>query len=366
MVSEERRNIDKTTLFTENGIKVLRVKTGNIYNVGFIEKGMSFITVSFLLKCGIKKYLNQYQPDFILFSSPPVTYNHIVSWAMSYFNCPSFLMMKDIFPQNAVDIGLFPKNSLIYKFFRNEEKRLYRISTVIGCMSPKNIDYIKEHNPTIDPSKLILFPNTCKVGKNVKVTKGEKEKYRKKYHIRSDSVVAVFGGNFGKPQNLDFLLRVMEHYKENEKVQFLLIGSGTEKERIFNYVDKHKIKNVVKYNYISRKDYTMVLRTCDIGLIFLDPRFTIPNYPSKSLSYFECQLPILAAIDVNNDFGSTLEKIEAGYWVESRDLKPFIEKLDLLIKDKEKREKLGKNGRIYFEEHCDVKLSVKILENKFK
>ncbi len=364
VVAEERKKINETKLNEENGISVLRVKTGNLYEVGFVEKTITFLKISRDLIKGIKKYYNNEQYDLILFQSPPVTFHTVVKWAMKKYKAKSYLMMKDIFPQNGVDIGLYKKNSLVYYFFRYHERKLYKVSSKIGCMSQKNIDYLIEHNPYLDKSKFELFPNTVKVSSRYKISEEEKNKIRKKYGLKDNDIVAIFGGNFGKPQGLDFLVDVIDLYKNNENLKFVLIGRGTEKKRIFKIVKERNYQNVLMYDYIPRNDYEILSSACDIGLIFLDRRFTVPNFPSKTLSYFECQLPIMAAIDVNTDYGEMLEKTKCGYWVENGNLKAYKNKFDKLLNNEKLRHEFGRNGRRYFEKECNVLKSVKILEKE--
>ena len=362
VVAEEKKKIDKTTLFMENNIPVLRVKIGNLYEVGLIEKAFTFLTLSRALKKEINKFFGKEHFDLILFQSPPLTMCNAVKWAMKKFKCKSYLMMKDIFPQNGVDIGLYKKASPIYLYFRWREKNLYKISSKIGCMSEGNIEYLLEHNSYLDKEKFELFPNTVKINSDKKITKATRKKIREKYNLKEDDVVAVYGGNFGRPQGLDFLLEVLEKYKNNSKVKFVLIGRGTEKARIFNKIKENGYKNVLMYDFIPRKDYEELTKACDIGLIFLDKRFTIPNYPSKTLSYFECFLPIMAAIDKNIDYSKLLESENCGLWVENGDIKAYKKNFDKLIKDSNLRESMGKNGHEYLVNNLNVEDSVKIIE----
>lgn len=360
VVAEEKKKINKTTLFEENGIMVLRVKIGNLYEIGFVEKALTFLTISGKLKKSIKKYFNHDDFDLILFQSPPLTMHSVVKWAMKKYKTKSYLMMKDIFPQNGVDIGLYSKKSLIYKYFRREEKKLYNVASKIGCMSEGNIKYLMKYN-NVDSSKFEIFRNTVKITDN-NFSENEKNSIRKKYGIEKNDIVAIFGGNFGRPQGLDFMLKVLEEYKNEKNIKFVLIGRGTEKERIFSKIKEEKYKNVLTFDFIPRVEYENLTRASDIGLIFLDKRFTIPNYPSKTLSYFECSLPIMAAIDRNTDYGKMLVDENCGFWVESGDIKNYKKYFDMLLNDKKLRLKMGKSGRKYFEEECDVENSVKIIE----
>lgn len=362
-ITEESKNIDKTQIFNENGIDVLRVKVGNIYNVSLIEKGITFLKSGFLLKQAIAKFLNKRNFDLVLFMSQPVTIANTVKWAMKKFKCPSYLMMKDIFPQNGVDIGIISKKSLIYLYFKKQEKNLYKTATIIGCMSEMNKKYLLEKNSYLKEEKMDIFPNTQKI-ENLD-NQNYKYELREKYGISKDVVLAVYGGNLGKPQGVEFFIEVLNKYKNNTDINFLILARGTEKDRLYKFIEENNIKNVYKFDLLPREDYQAFLKECDIGLIFLDKRFTIPNYPSKSLAYFNLSIPIMAALDKNNDFKDMLEETKSGFWAEAGKIKEYEEKLNLLINDKNLRNQMGMNGRKCLEEKFSVENSVKIIDNFF-
>ena len=249
----------------------------------------------------------------------------------------------------------------MYLYFKIQEKKLYKTASKIGCMSQGNIDYLLDHNNFLEKDKLEIFPNTAII-KNANQSKQEKKYIREKYGLKEDDVVAIFGGNFGKPQGLDFMLEVINKYQKNKQLKFVLIGKGTEKQKIYEIIKKKNIKNVLTFDYIPREEYEKLTRASDIGLIFLDHRFTIPNYPSKTLSYFESSLPIMAATDASTDYKDMIIKENCGFWSLSGDIKDYTKKFNKLIENESLRKKMGKNGRKYYEENCNVDLSVKILE----
>ncbi len=365
LVAEEKKKNSETKFYNERGIKVLRVKSGNLYNVNVIEKAISFITLQSTLKRAIKSYLTNEKFDLILFMAPPVTMCSVVKYAMKKFNAKSYLMQKDIFPQNAVDLKILNKVNPVYWYFRAKERKIYKTATKIGCMSKGNIEYLMQHNKNINKSKFELFPNTIKLNCNAKENK--KVDCRKKYNILQDKCLAIYGGNFGKPQGIEFLKEVLKEYKDNKKINFLLFGRGTEKENLSKYIKENKINNAILENYIPSDEYSELLKQADIGLVFLDYRFTIPNIPSRTLSYFESGIPIMAATDKNTDYQDFIEnETKSGLWAESNDINTYKEKLNYLIENKDKRMELGKNGREYLEKNLTTEMSVKILENSYK
>lgn len=361
VASDGNKDVGNTEIKIERGLKVLRVKTGKMYDVGLIQKGVSVVTLKYYLISAIKKHLRHESFDFILFETPPINSIDVVKWAMKYFNCPSYLMLKDIFPQNAMDIGLMKEKSIIYKYFKYKEEQLYKISTVIGCMSEANRQYILRHNKDLDEQKIRIFPNTKRI-RDISPKSGDFD-MRKKYQIPIESTLAIYGGNMGKPQGLEFFMEIIRANKEVKNIFFVLVGRGTERNSINEFLLKENILNAKLLNELPREDYEKLVRESDIGLIFLSKKFTIPNFPSRVLSYFEYGLPILAATDVNTDFGEMIEFSGAGYWCEAGDVEKFNTKLNILINDKEKRKIMGSKGQKYLRENYSVNRSVNILKS---
>ncbi len=361
IVSEEKKKIEQTQMQEERGIKVLRVRVGNMYSVSFLEKGISFITMQHIMKKAIKKYLKDEKYDMILFMAPPVTLGNVVKYAMEKFNAISYLMQKDIFPQNSIDLGIMSKKNPAYYYFKYKEKNMYKTASVIGCMSQKNIEYLLENNKFLNKEKVEIFPNTI----TLRPIKENKETIREKYNISKDEVLAIYGGNFGKPQGIDFIQEVLKEYKKEERVIFFFSGKGTEKKKLYKFIEENQLKNVIVQEYVPKEDYVKILESADIGLIFLDSRFTIPNIPSRTLSYFEYSIPVMAATDKNTDYKDLIEKSKSGLWCESNNIDNFTKKFNFLLENKDKRIQMGKNGRKYLEENLTTEKSVEILEKTY-
>lgn len=359
LTTEEKRKHKPTAMMKERGCNVLRVKTGNIYDVGLIEKGISTITMAWLMKRAIKSYLSEISVDLILFEAPPVTMASVVSFAKDIFCATSFLMMKDIFPQNAVDLGIMKKGSPVCRYFEYKERELYHAADHIGCMSKGNLEYL-EKVLGVDYNKLSVFPNTKKINSFVTETK----KVRERYQIAEDKVVFVFGGNMGKPQGMDFLAEGIIRANEIEDAFFILVGRGTERDNIQEKLKAYN-NNLVLTN-LPRDEYEELVCSCDVGIISLDCRFTIPNYPSRVLSYMEYDMPVLAVTDRNTDFIELiLDEANCGIWCESQNVEGFVQGIKKLVEDAEMRKKLGANGRKYLEDNFTVEKSVALLEKYY-
>lgn len=360
-VSEQSKNLKKSQLTKERGFDVLRIVTGNYYDVSFVEKGITSFKIPILMKKGIAKYLGNKKFDFILYESQPITNATLVQWAKKHFGCPSYLMLKDLFPQNAVDLGIIKKNSAIHKVFKSKEIKLYKSADYIGCTSLATKDYLREYFSWIDQEKVEIFPNTKKITNNF-INDGFE--MREKLGIPRETCVFLFGGNMGKPQYIDLLVEAVKRYKKDDTIYFLFVGRGTDRYKLENIIEKESITNAKVIENLAREQYEQVLKESDVGLIILDPKFTIPNYPSRILSYMEYAKPVIAATDTNTDYKELIEEAHCGKWVWSGNQDAFIKEIKAMA-DCSSLKEIGLKGREYITKNLSIQLSVKLLENHF-
>lgn len=340
---------------------ILKVKTGQVQKTNIIRKGISTLFIGHQFKRAIKRYFPDDKFDLVLYSTPPITLNTVVRFVKRRDKSVTYLLLKDIFPQNAVDLGMMSKTglkSVIYKYFRYQEKKLYNISDYIGCMSPKNVKYLLENNPYINPETVHVSPNSFD-SQLCRVSWQEKKEIRSRYNIPEDKTVFVYGGNIGEPQGYRFIIECLKSVAEVHDSFFVFCGNGTGFPDIERYVKESGQKNIKLIPFLPRNEYESFVGCCDIGLIFLDHRFTIPNFPSRILSYMQKCMPVIACTDTATDIGDAITEGNFGWWCESNDAKAFqrivIEacKTDLT--------EMGENAGRYLKEHYTVENSVKII-----
>lgn len=365
VTSRERRYGKITELLKENNLNVLRVKTGNLQKVNFIEKGISTIFIEGQFIKAIKKYFYNITFDLVIYSTPPITFERVVKFIKHRDKAKSYLLLKDIFPQNAVDIEIIKKSSILYRYFRRKEVKLYKISDYIGCMSKANVDYVVYNNKYLNPKNVEVCPNSINP-LSVINDKKIREELRKKYDIHENSIVVGYGGNLGKPQGIDFLIDILESNKYREDMSFLIIGSGTEYNKLQKYIVDSKLTNIRLYPYLPKSEYDEIIQVFDVGLIFLDNRFTIPNFPSRLLTYMEFYIPVIAATDVNTDIGTVITDGNFGFWCESGDIEAFNKNLAIICNNRALLNSMGYNSRKYLEDNYTVSKSYEIIMKHFK
>lgn len=358
----ERKFNKPTMLFSKNGVKILQVWTTNIQKTNIFEKAFTTILLEFYYLLAIRKFLSYTIFDLILYSTPPITLTNLIKKLKKKSHAKTYLLLKDIFPQNAADLNLISQKNLLFKYFRWKEKVLYRISDNIGCMSEANLNYVLDHNPEVVRDKIEINPNSIEIRKD-QITKNP-EIY-KKYNIPSDKIIFIFGGNLGIPQSINLLIKHITFCRSITNAFFLIVGDGTEYEEFNNWIKIEKVSNVLLIKELPKLDYDEIIALSHVGLIFLNPNFTIPNFPSRILSYMQNKLPVICATDNFTDIGTIASINKFGFKCLTTDFETFFNHVVKLLNE-DLRCQMGQNAFQYLQKEYTVEKSYQKIINKFK
>ena len=254
--------------------------------------------------------LDGFVPDLIVYATPPTTISGLIASLKRRYGAKSYLLLKDIFPQNSVDLGMLrtvgPK-SFLYKFFKRTERDTYRVADYIGCMSEANRRYLLKHEPWLDQSRVEVNPNTIIPLPLSAFSAADRAHFRREYGVPNDEKLIVYGGNLGKPQAIEILVEALKLNEEASLCHFLICGDGTERPLLEEFFASYSPKHATLLQSLPVDEFNRMLGMADAGLILLDHRFTIPNFPSRVLSYMQAALPVVVASDSSTDIGDIAE-----------------------------------------------------------
>lgn len=354
--ANERRNNSKTYLTEFNGINVLSIRCGNITKVKKIEKALGLVTLDYFFKRAINKHWRDIHFDLVIMSTPPVNLLRTYIKMKKEYGAKTYLLLKDIWPQGPADLGAFKVDGIIYKYFREKEKKLYAQSDFIGCMSQKNVEYLLEHNKSIAPKKVEINPNSIKP-RYIEQSDEERFQIRVKYGVPMNKKVFVYGGNLGEPQGVEFLEECIRSNESRNNTFFLIVGSGTKYMRLKKFFYKEKPQNSALYESMPKSDYESLCKVCDAGLIYLSNKCTIPHFPSRLLSYMQNGMPVLVATGKYTDVGEIVLSNNFGYSCEWGDIESFDRMVDILISDSKIMREMGSNAKKYLQDHFTAHVS---------
>lgn len=229
-------------------------------------------------------------------------------------------------------------------------------------MSQANVEYVLKHNAELDLNIVEVCPNSVEVV-DMSVDATTRENIRKKYDIPTNKKILIYGGNLGKPQGIDFLIECLKSQYNRDDVYFLIVGDGTEFGKLESYMKAEKPMNVKLMKRLPKDDYDTMVAACDVGMIFLDHRFTIPNFPSRLLSYMQAKIPVLACTDPNTDIGKVITEGGFGWWCESNSIQEFTKIVDCICSADLKT--LGDNAYRVLNEKFSVSESYNTIVNHF-
>lgn len=351
----------QTSIVLENGIEVLRVKTLPIKNVSNIRKGVANLVLPYQYQFNINKFYKNKKFDLIIIPTPPITLGSLAAHLKHKHNAQVYLILRDIFPQNAVDLGFMKSGSLIHKLFKNKENKLYKIADQIGCMSQANIDFVKNNNQ-VTTDKLHILSNWQYINTDSSLNI---DTIRRNYKIENKFVI-VFGGNMGKPQQLENVVELAARCKPHSDIVFILLGEGVMMDKIRKELKEKNLNNVQIYGSIPKLEYQSLLQACDLGLISLHKDFTIPNIPSKALDYWNVGLPILSSVDRATDFGEILDKSQSGLWAYAGQHEQLYNCLVKLYENPDLRKQMSINGKAYFRSHLTPEIAYATVISKIE
>jgi len=348
-----------------DGIHVLRVKSSKLRKAAKFQKAIALFTLGKKFKIELVKQYPDLHIDMILGHSPPITLSRLYGSLKRRYNAPVYYLLKDIWPDGPADLKIIRRNGLIYKYFRSHERRTYRTVDFIGCMSPKNVDYIRERNRFLPAEKVEVCPNTITPRK---LSMDEsKSVIRAKHNIPEDARIFIFSGNLGRAHGLDFYLQAIEQLKDQKDAFFLIGGSG----QYFNFLEREivarGITNIGIYSRLPAEEFDQLLQACDVGVVLLSASYTVPQFPSRLLAYLEAGLAVFCVVNRDTDIGSIVEKKRCGLSVIHGDMEAFKKAVAYFCEadNSEVIEKMGSNSLDLLHEDYSSENSYNIIMKHF-
>lgn len=343
----------------EAGLQVVRVKAGQIKGASRALRAWREIRLSATLWRKGKSFFKQQPHDLIIYYSPTIFFGPLVRQLKALWRCPSYLILRDIFPQWAVDLGVL-KKGLIWSYFRFRELQQYAAADVIGVQSPANLNYFTEQLPDKNYNLEVLYNWTP-----AKLEIPQPSAVRQTLGLEN-KVVFFYGGNIGVAQDIDNVIRLAERLRNEPQIYFLLVGAGTEVERLQGVIAAKHLPNISIRPAVEQEEYLSLLSAVDVGLISLDQRLKTQNYPGKILGYMAASLPILGSINPGNDLSDMLEEHQAGLCSVNGEDERLAAHALALAHDAVYRQRVGANARRLMEQYFSVAVCATQILSRFQ
>lgn len=347
VVAPDENILTDTEITCKKGIKVLRVRTGKIKTAPRLTRGFNEASLSNTIWRKGKRFFEDNPCDLIIYYSPTIFFGSLVKRLKKLFSCPSYLVLRDIFPQWALDAGVL-RRGMIYNYFKFKERQNYEAADIIGVQSPANLSYFEEKGLDKQYRMEVLYNWATLHEGNIKPG-GHRERLG-----LQGKVVFFYGGNIGVAQDMDNIIRLADNFRNESTAYFLLVGGGSEVSRLKAIIELKGLTNIAIHDAVGQQEYLSMLSEFDVGLISLDRGLRTQNFPGKLLGYMYQAMPILASINHGNDLKEILEGQQAGLVCMNGEDEIFAENAGKFLVNTDLRRQLGRNARVLMENTFSV------------
>ncbi|MBS9461260.1 glycosyltransferase family 4 protein [Flagellimonas sp. 389] len=343
-----------------NHLSIHRFRSGKIKNTSKLRRVVNESLLSFRAYLYYFFRLRNKKQDLIIYYSPSIFFGPLVQAMKKHWGCPSYLILRDFFPQWAIDQNIIKEGSAITRYFRFFERLNYQAADFIALQSPNNLEWFyKNVNSNKTLGVLYNWTNEFKDKGPLK----SKIDYRAKLKL-TEKVVFFYGGNMGKSQDMMNLVRLAQNMQKYPSSHFVFVGLGDEVELVKKAIIDNELSNVNYLGAVVQNEYDKMLSDFDVGLFSLHKLHSSHNFPGKLLGYMANEMPILGSVNPGNDLQEIVQKSGAGFITLNGKDKELLNNAIELLNNETIRMKMGKNGMKLIKSKFSTKNATKkILED---
>ena len=325
-----------------NGVQVLRLKTLQTRDVNYIQRTLAELSMPIFMLINLWKspiWKNRW--DIVIWYSPTIFLGLLAYLLKKINKCKSYLIIRDIFPEWAVDMGLIKKNSLPHLFFKIFAEIQYLCADIIGIQSEGNRKYFKRWASR--PNKklkildnwlapIISKPSSIEI-RNTKL---------------NGRFIFVYAGNMGVAQGLESIVSSLSQLQFRQDIGFIFIGRGSEATRFSKRIAE--LDNALFFDEIDPYEIPNFFTQCHAGIVSLDVKHNSHNIPGKFITYMQAGLPVLAKVNIDNDLIKLVNDRNLGICYSSDELYNFKNAVVQLINLVDEDLKISYRCKDVFEE----------------
>lgn len=282
----------------EGDVQVLRVRAPRTKDVPYWRRTLAELVLPWILLRGLRRSaLRNDHWDGVVWYSPTIFLGPLARAVKRQHACRGYLIVRDLFPDWAVDAGVMRKGALPYRFFKWIERFQYRQADVIGVQTPSNAPLVANDAPAGTQIEVLHnwlsapaspAPDACPP-----------------LGALDGRINFVYAGNMGVAQDMDGFVTLAKRMRDRDDVGFVFVGRGSEAARLKE--EARDQANLLVLEEIDPSVLPALLARCHVGIIALHPAHGTHNIPGKLLTYLHAGLPVLARVNPNNDLVSLVD-----------------------------------------------------------
>lgn len=358
-LADNNKNFYFDRITIEDGIEVLRIKTISPHIANYFLRGISQVILPYLFFYNVKKFI-KHKIDVVVVYSPPLPLA-VAGRKIKDLNGAKYILnIQDLFPQNAIDLGIL-KNSTLIRYFEYIEKEAYSHADTIAVHSESNKIYLNERKGVLQ-ERIKVIHNWIDIEPYSKALRTGR--FKRMFNME-DKFIFLFAGVIGPSQGLDLIIKVAGKIKDINDICFLIVGDGMERERLEKMADGLKLKNVIFKPFVSKDEYPELVKDADIGLACLSSMNKTPVVPGKILGYMAASIPVVAFLNKESDGHQIIKDADCGYSEISDNVEKVVETIKKIYNERNRLKEYGENGFSYVKENFERNACINRLEEIF-
>ena len=301
---------------TLDGIRILRLPLYPDHSRSVVRRALNY--GSFAVAAGLLGSVLSGPVEVMFAEHPPLTIG-LAAWVIGRLRQTPFVYsVNDLWPESVEATGMV-RNRRLLNWMRYLERFVYRRAAAIAVISPGFKQNLLAKG--VPPEKIAVIPHWA-----------DESLYRP---VPPDPVLArdlgmagrfniVFAGQLGLAQGLDVVLEAAEELSDLDDIQFVLVGDGTDADRLRRSAGQRGLKNVRFLERQPAERMPHIYAVSDVLLVHLrdEPLFRI-TIPSKTVAYMACGRPVLMAVE--GDAADLIRTTGAGVTCRAGDAKDLAE-----------------------------------------
>lgn len=325
----------------ENGVEVVRVPLPSVNRANLWKRLFQF--VCFQVGATVAGISTQY--DVVLLGNPALDVWLPFASLVVLRGKPAIFSVHDVYPDVGVTLGIFRHRPVVEAVAALERFCLSR-SVAVRILSESFRPGLRSLGVQDDKMALVYdWVDTDLVRPLPQNNAFAKE------HGLDDKFVVLYAGNLGLSQGLEHVLSVAQNLADHDDLRFVFVGDGAGREQLMADAEHRQLKNVLFVPFQPRDRLPEVLASASVSLAILRRGIGTGSLPSKIFSAMASGRPLIISVDEGSETWKVVERAQAGLCVPPENSSELAKAILALEQDKEMRENLGRNGRLWAEEN---------------
>lgn len=322
-----------------NGVSIHRVASTAFDKNLLLGRAANTVVLSFSLFGAAAKRLRQ--GDVAIVVTNPPTLPFLLAAACSLRGARFVLLVHDVYPDATIAAGLLPRRHPLVGLARWAVGRLYRRSDHVVAIGRDMQALIEKIGPG---SQVAMIPNWADL--DLVQPRDPSQNALLTELGLTDRFVIQYAGNIGRTHDLEILINAAHRLaRVDERVHFLVIGSGARKTWLEAELRRRSLPNVTLLSPLPRCHLDRVLNACHVGFLSFQPGMAGISVPSRLYNVLAVGKPVIAVCDADSELAMVLRQNDLGWVVPPRDVDSLVKAIKEAAEDRTALQATGVRAR---------------------